>query len=80
MVVSAPKNNVQVLTVASRAYLATQRRLCISRGVHWFKLTPTGRLTVDAVKNYIEACDDISSYLISPPDSHGVRHVKIVRK
>lgn len=79
MVVSAPRVQIQVLTVASRAYLATQRRLCVRKGTHWFKLTPTGRLTVDAVKNFFESCDDVASCLVSPPDSNGVRHVKVAR-
>ena len=80
MVVSSPKNQVQVLTTASRGYLATQRRLCVTRGKHWFDLRASGRLTVDAVKNFFESCDDIASCNVSPVLRNGDRKVQLIRK
>lgn len=80
MAVSSPKTQRQVLTTASRGYLATQRRLCISKGVHWFDLRSSGRLTVDAVKNFFKSCDDIASCNISPVLRNGDRKVQLIRK
>lgn len=53
------KTKIKIQTRASREFLATQRRMAVSKGCHWFDLKSSGKLTPMDACQFFGKCDDV---------------------